>query len=245
MPDQPPLNLPDLSGVSLYLCTPSSDGKYVREYVRSLDATKEAVRAAGGKIDWGEIPYCADLSFARNMLFGAFLRSGFTHMLMVDADMGWDAYDPIRLIESGLEFVGGAGPRKKYPPQFCMDFTDEKGELLDSEYVEASRSMEVTGIGTGFLMIRRSVAEKMVEAYPDLVFEAEPGNVKTTEYGLFDPIITNKRRRSDDYAFCYRWRAIGGTIHMMPAIKLKHSGTHIFEGSVLESLVLSEPGLLR
>lgn len=229
---------PDLKGVSLYLTTPSGAGMYDRRYVRSLMQTVDVVRAAGGVIDWGEMPYCADLSHARARILGAFLRSPHTHMLMVDDDMGWSPHDVLRLIGTKLDFVGGAGPKKMYPVRYCIYSKDELGRDVHGEYSEETATMEVTGIGTGFLMITRACAERMVASYPELKFDPGEGQ---SEWGLFDSVyLPTGMRLSDDFAFCWRWRKIGGKVHVMPSIRLAHVGAHCFEGSLLDAM-LAEP----
>jgi hypothetical protein len=230
---------PDMRGVSLYLSTPSGSGEFDRRYVRSLMQTIDMVRSASGEIDWAEMPYCADLSLARNRILGAFLRSRHTHMLMIDDDMGWSPHDVLRLLQTKLDFVGGAGPKKLYPLRFCIHSRDDDGREVHGAYHENTGTIEVTGIGTGFLLVTRACVERMVSAYPELVFDPGEGQ---TEYALFDPVITNKRRYSDDFAFCWRWRKIGGKVHVLPSVRLAHVGTHCFEGSLLDAMA-AEPEL--
>lgn len=226
---------PDLTGVSLYVSTPSAEGAFDRRYVRALMQTAEMIRTAGGVIDHADMPYCADLSLARDRIIGAFLRSRHTHMLMIDDDIGWKPHDVLRLLATKLDFVGGAGPKKMYPLRFCIYAKDDNGNDMVGEYSEATQTLEVTGIGTGFLMITRAVAERMAQSYPELRFDPGEGQ---TEYGLFDPVITASRQRlSDDFAFCWRWRKIGGKVHVMPSIKLAHVGHHTFEGSLEEAMM--------
>lgn len=232
---------PDLKGVSLYLSTPSGAGEFDRRYVKSLIQTIDMVRSAGGEIDWAEMPYCADLSYARNRILGAFLRSRHTHMLMIDDDMGWSPHDVLRLIQTGLDFVGGAGPKKLYPLRFCIHSRDDQGREVHGAFHEATGTLEVTGIGTGFLLVTRACAERMVNAYPELTFD--PGEGKT-EYALFDPMIVNKTRYSDDFAFCWRWRKIGGQVHVLPSVRLAHIGSHCFEGSLLDAM-MAEPEMAQ
>ena len=228
---------PDLKGISLYLATPSGAGEFDRRYVKSLMQTVDMVRSAGGEIDWGEMPYCADLSYARDRILGAFLRSRHTHWLMVDDDMGWNPHDVLRLLAARLPLVGGAGPKKLYPLRFCIHSRDDMGREVYGAYHAATQTVEVTGIGTGFLLVSRECVERMVDAYPELLFDPGEGQ---TEYGLFDSIIVNRTRYSDDFAFCWRWRKIGGQVHVMPSIKLAHVGSHCFEGSLLEAMA-AEP----
>lgn len=225
---------PDLAGVSIYLCTPSGSGRYDRSYVRSLLQTKELVETVGGKLDWAEMPYCADLSLARNRILGAFWRGQHTHMLMIDDDMGWNPQDVLRLVMADLPIVGGAGPKKQYPLKFCVDASDENGDPVPEDYNLETDALGVTAIGTGFLMVRRDAIARLINSYPDLVFDTGNGPV---EYGLFDPLITPKLKRlSDDFAFCYRWRAVGGKIYVLPGVKLKHTGAHTFEGSLFDMM---------
>jgi hypothetical protein len=57
------------------------------------------------------------------------------------------------------------------------------------------------------------------------------------------------RYLSEDYAFCRRWRDIGGKVHVDLQCKLMHLGQHLFRGDLAESLRLqgrwSEGGWIR
>jgi hypothetical protein len=44
------------------------------------------------------------------------------------------------------------------------------------------------------------------------------------------------RYLSEDYAFCHRWRAIGGKVWVDLECKLMHLGQHLFRGDLAESL---------
>ena len=115
------MDRPDLKGVSLYLGTPSGAGQFDRRYVHSLMQTVDMVRSAGGEIDWGEMPYCADLSYARDRILGAFMRSRHTHMLMIDDDMGWSPHDVLRLLNTRLDCWWGR-PKKNVPSALLHPF---------------------------------------------------------------------------------------------------------------------------
>jgi hypothetical protein len=222
---------PKLGDVSVYIVTPCGDEKYDRRYTRSFENTTSMIRQCGGQVDWGEAPGSADLSLARARLFGAFLRSPHTHMMAIDSDMGWSALDVIRMIMLKRDFVAAAGPKKAYPIRFAFNLSDDNQEQLPFIEEGGTQLIEVTEIGMAFTLISRSCAERMAQAYPELNFQTENG---LTEHDVFAPMIVNGWRKSEDFAFCHRWRKIGGKIFMLPSVKLSHTGSHTFEASVAE-----------
>lgn len=44
------------------------------------------------------------------------------------------------------------------------------------------------------------------------------------------------RYLAEDYAFCRRWRDIGGKVFVDPLCKLGHLGQHMYRGNLAESL---------
>lgn len=88
-----------------------------------------------------------------------------------------------------------------------------------------------------FVLISRACAEKMVEAYPHLAYYGD-ADLKCLDYALFDPMLVqeddHQRRYSEDYAFCRRWRDIGGKVELLADVRLEHTGSHTFAGSFIE-----------
>ena len=81
--------------------------------------------------------------------------------------------------------------------------------------------MKVDYAGTGFMLIKREVFEKIEEATPHLAHEEIDGPT----HAFFDTSIEEGVYLSEDYFFCKRWSEIGGDIWMDPTVKLKHHGT--------------------
>ena len=219
---------PDLTGVRIMLAVPSHDGKYESVFVRSKDATADAITAAGGEMRFAEVSYCADIGLARARLLGTFLRSECTHMWAVDADMGWEAVDLLRMADLKVDFAAAAGPKKQYPIRYAFE-TDGKPMRVGPDGV----SFEIPRVGMAFCLITRAVVEKMIAAYPELAFRTDGGAV---DYGLFDPVYADMRRMSEDYSFCDRWTKLGGKIYMLPQIRLRHVGAHTFEGCLMDEI---------
>ena len=43
---------------------------------------------------------------------------------------------------------------------------------------------------------------------------------------------SSKKYESEDYGFCQLWRSLGGKIHVLPEIKLTHTGRIHYPGDI-------------
>lgn len=226
-------DVPDLRGVRLAIATPCGSGKYERVFMDSLLGSFQLLKHFGAEVVRYEMPYMSDIAMARNRLFGMFLRSECTHMLFVDDDMGWRPEDIIRLLVAKRDFAAVAGIRKVREPSYAVNCTDDDGQPLPVTMDAETGFLKVTEVGLAFTLLTHSLVERMAQAYPDLLYVGPDGR---EEHGLFMPMIVNKRYRAEDYAFCYRWRALGGEVLVCPEITLQHVGSHVWSGNWLEQL---------
>jgi hypothetical protein len=223
---------PDLTGVRLMIATPCHSGRPERTYNASLWKTMSMLSAKGCSATVMEENYTADISLARSNLFSAFYRSNATHMLFIDDDMGWEPASILRLFATGKDVVGVAGPKKRYPLAFAANFTDKDGNAVDLPFDPESGTHELGELGAAFLLISRHCAERMVEAYaPTLEFTWTGGE---RVFAVFQPMVDPELKKwySEDFAFCRRWRDIGGKVHVCAEVKLQHVGSHTYEGSL-------------
>lgn len=232
----------NLSHINLLIATPTGEGKLECVYVDALMQTKELLTSLGAKVSHAIVKYCADVSLARNRAFSAFVaHKQFTHCLMIDADMGWNAHDVVRMLLLERDFIGGVGCRKLYPATYCFTQNDDFGTPLAMNHEINTNVWEMTAIGGAFVLVTRNVADKMVEAYPELEFN-DDNSSKDKIWGFFDSFVNRgKRRLSDDYAFCHRWRSIGGKVFALLDVTLLHVGSHTFRGNLHEDLVENDP----
>ena len=85
-------------------------------------------------------------------------------------------------------------------------------------------------------MMKRRVLELMAAKYPETHYttahNAAVANPSPNLYALFDCLIEPETGHylSEDYAFCRRWRALGGAIWLDAQSKLTHVGPHDFIG---------------
>lgn len=220
----------DLRGLKVMLATPTGDGRIDTNYLDSMFEMVGHFNASGAELVWSKEPRNADIALARARLFGQFLHSGCSHMLMVDDDIGWDWSAIIRVFAARKDFVAVAGPKKFYPLTFACDYSAESGEAIPMRVDPESGAAECHHIGAAFALITRACAEKMSAAYDvDLGYDDAAGQ---PQVAVFNPFVMNRRYFSEDFAFCKRWRMIGGTVHVCIDVELSHTGAHTFRGAL-------------
>jgi flagellar biosynthesis GTPase FlhF len=96
---------------------------------------------------------------------------------------------------------------------------------------------QVKDIGTGFMMIAKSVIHKMIAKYPETKYRnnvAGYGNAVMNDcfYTLFDCCIdpVSKVYLSEDYLFCKRWIDMGGELWLDLNTNLNHTGIIDYKG---------------
>jgi len=235
-----------LEGLFIQVATPSLENKYGGNYVDSLMNIRTTLEHFGAEFDWVKFPGCSDLPHARNKILAKFTdHPKATHLMKIDCDIGSDANDIVRFITSNRDFVAGAGCKKQIPLEWCIgNNSDVTGKKEPCVFKKSGDQIVgyPNAVGTGFVMINKQCALRMRQAYPELKYQDRFDGEDV--WGLYDPVYygTNelKFRDFDDFAFCYRWRKIGGVVAVFPDIHLKHSGIHTFEGSWMDSDAVKE-----
>jgi hypothetical protein len=201
---------------------------------------------------------------ARNYCVDEFLRSGATHMMFIDSDIGFDPRDILVLMamsddDTEYDVIGGAYPKKcisweKIKAAVDRGAADEDPNVLEKyvgDYVlnpkagyetfAINQPVEVRELGTGFMMIRRKTFEDYERAFPELHYK--PDHARTEHFdghreimAYFDCAIEpeTKRYLSEDYFFCYNVQKMGGKVWLCPWMKLSHVGSYVFGGSLAD-----------
>lgn len=233
----------DLSSYNLLIATPIGDGKPEDAYAVSLDNTKQLIREYGGKVQNFKTKYVSDIYLARAKLFSFFLKhKEATHMLMIDSDQDWAPEDVVWMLLLNRDFLAAVSCKKIYPPEFAFNMISDNGEIQPLYHELETNVAEIPFVGGAFMMISRHCAEKMAKSYPELQYNSPDGDI---EYAVFDPIILingeKRRRLSEDYSFCHRWRKIGGKVEVKMDVNLGHTGSHRFSGSLYEYFLQNQP----
>ena len=233
-----------LSGKSVFIATPCYGGMCSEQYMRSVSMLSLALNKLSVPFNISTVVNESLVMRARNKLVRSFLDTDCTHLFFIDADIEFNYNDAIRMLSSDKDVVVGSYPLKTVRLDRLVD---KKYESLDdiqsviSDYViniKPSENniykvvdglIEIYDAGTGFMMIKREVIEKMIDNYPETSYRGEGDDFIT--HALFDTMIDEDGRYlSEDYTFCRRWQKIGGKVWLDPHVVLNHIGSYVYRG---------------
>jgi hypothetical protein len=151
-----------------------------------------------------------------------------THFMFIDADIEFQPESIFQMMAADVDIISGPYPKKAYPIAYNVNLkpqTKIRGPLYT-----------VDTAATGFLMFKRGVYEKLIEAHPTTKYVDDVGLGKQYEpfmYAIFDCYIDeNGHYLSEDWAFCRRAAALGYDIWCDSRVLLNHTGTHTFRGDL-------------
>lgn len=151
-----------------------------------------------------------------------------THFMFIDADIRFQPESILQMLAYDKEVIAGLYPKKTIPTNYVINLlpqTKIQGEIFT-----------VDTAGTGFLIFKRSVYERLIEAHPETKYVDDVGLGKQYEpmmYAIFDCKIDEKGHYlSEDWLFCRRWQAIGGEIWAHSKTLLNHIGHYEYQGDL-------------
>ncbi|MEM0935542.1 MAG: hypothetical protein AAGJ91_06515 [Pseudomonadota bacterium] len=182
----------------------------------------------------------AFVTTGRDRLAQACLEGGFTHLLLLDADLEFKPEDVARLLAADVPLVAGVYPRKEEGSAFAV-LLQEAGDG-PMPYNRERKLLAVDGVGAGFMLIRAEVFRAMAERLPEIAYLQEVEGAFHRRYAFFEQrILANGHRISEDILFCRRWRALGGTVWVAPDLRLRHWGMQVWDGTLADSLSADPP----
>lgn len=187
-----------------------------------------------------------DISELRSMYLSIFHdTTDFTHMLMIDADMGFQPeliFDMLMLDEP---LVGTIYSHRRLPQTWVGSGTG------DANAQRRGNFMEVEGVGMGVTLIRRDMVSKMIAEMPELI------DTRIAMHPAFDVLRTAGCSRlfrgfekldipdrgiiSEDLSFCMRHRQLGGKVWAAIGHRISHVGPHDFSGRYLDQFEQQTP----
>jgi hypothetical protein len=247
----------------LFVATPMYGGMNHGLYMKSCLDLQMLLTQHGVEVRFSFIFNESLITRARNYLVDQFLKTDFTHMLFLDADIHFTPQDVLDLLVRNQDVMGAPYPKKSinwknvaqaarmHPNLPAGELENVIGDYVfnvvkGTTKIQVNEPLEVLEIGTGYMMIKRDVFDKMKEAYPEHKFKPDfigqaDFDPSTYIHVFFDTMIDTKdsatgggsdRYLSEDYMFCQLWRKIGGKVFLCPWMRTQHIGTYAFTGNM-------------
>jgi predicted O-methyltransferase YrrM len=224
---------PPASGQKVMLAT-TSYGNPDASYTFSIARSREALSAAGIQSAYLLLQGNCHVDDARNAVVRDFLDSDCTDLVFLDADVSWEPEALVTLCQTDRDLCGGVYPYRRESEEETMPVRHLPQITVDDGLIE------VEGLPTGFMKIKRHVLETMAKVAKHFV----------KDDGTPHPVIFQRDyfgvgRRGGDIQFCMIWREMGGKLYAIPELRLGHAGVHVIKGSLGASLRRQGKSTLR
>ena len=197
----------------------------------------------------------------RNLSVGSFMESKHTHLLFIDSDIDFEAKSIQAMVDKDKDVISVPYPMKtfnwdkmfanfkegkvKNPIELAMNGNTYPMRLPNEDNFNIENGcIEVSHSPTGCMLIKRSVIEKMIEKYPEMrISQPTIINGKPVEkpflYNFFDTMFNpvDHTYMGEDFAFCKRWKDIGGKCHAIIDQLITHVGEHQYSGRFADELI--------
>jgi hypothetical protein len=238
-----------MAEIKIVVATPAHGEMFYAPYVQSVLRLQRAMHQRGWSMRHATVGY-AYVAEARNFLLTHwFDKTDATHLLFVDADMGFEPRLVLDMVAFDKPVIGVIYTKRQVDLKRLVALA-AKGETEDRAVARAhdfilrplrgraprriKGYVEVEGCGTGIMLIRRDAIATMLKMLPDI----NDTKAKTTSplaAGLdrliraFDNVEVDGVPLMDDFAFCHRWQALcKGELWARADQSVTHIGLHKF-----------------
>jgi len=167
----------------------------------------------------------------RNLLIKKFMETDATHMLCIDADLGWPAEAVLGMMRADKDIVVGLYPARGAPGKFFYRPITRENDTVIIE----NNLMRLTHAPAGFMLIKRESIQRMIDKFPERYANPkDPRNKSEDMYVFFNTELHDGEYWGEDYLFCRLATEAGLEIWADLDITFDHAGT---VGNVRTTLV--------
>ena len=242
----------------ILVATPAYGEMFYTPYVSSVIRLQRLMTRNKWDMTFASIAY-ADITESRNFLLTHWYdKTDATHLLFIDADMGYDPKLVADMVGLRKPMVGVIAPRRQIDLNRLAALA-AKGEKAERAIARShdflvrpvqrvgkprivNGFMEVEGCGAGIMLIERACVKTMLEKLPEL---SDASAKKTSPLAknldrlirAFEPLTVKGARLSEDYSFCHRWRtSCGGEVWANISHPITHVGLHRYAGRYQDAM---------
>lgn len=201
------------------LAAPSHDGKVNAWHAAALAETCKIGLANNILIFPLYMSFDSLVQRARNDIVKVAVESEVDDLVFIDCDQDWNPLDFFRLLSHDVDVVAAPVVKKSDMEQYNV-------KILGNVEVLDNGLMEVDGVGTGFMRIRKDALKKIYDASEEYteIHKPEPTRM------VFEVKIIDGELCSEDITFCRKWIDMGGKVYIDPTINSGHSGEKRWTG---------------
>jgi hypothetical protein len=261
-----------MSKPHLFIATPMFGGMCTGFYTQSIVTMQKVMGQEGISCTFSFMFNESLIQRARNGLVDQFLKTDATHLFFIDADIKFIAEQILHMLAVDKDIICGIYPKKEINWKGVKEGVDTgvpvdklkacTGSLVvnlvdyqGSVTVPAFEPIEIWAGGTGFMLIKREVFEKLADKVPAYTNNVGTVNVdyyESEDYAQFENALVNAPKPnlikeyfatsidpatnvllSEDYHFCHVARANGIKVYAAPWVQLAHLGSYLFEGGLV------------
>ena len=246
-----------MSKPHVFVATPMYGGMCAGYYTQSILQLSKMATEQGITFSFSFMFNESLITRARNGLVNAFLSTQATHLMFIDADIHFKPEHVFPMLDADKDIICGIYPKKEISwvsvrsaiergvendklkfntGAFVVNLVDYAGSVE----IPINQPVEIWNGGTGFMLIKREVFEKLADRVPSYTNDVTDlggmiSNKVIKEYFTTSIEEGTNRLLSEDYHFCQEWRKAGGKVYAAPWVELSHNGTYAFEGKLLQT----------
>ena len=239
----------------VFVATPMYGGSCFGTFHTSMQLLQKTFNQAGIVYTQSAMFNESLITRARNSMVAAFLKTEATHLMFIDADIGFKAEHVIPMLEADKDIICGIYPKKEINwasvrQAIAAGVPDEQLKYwtgsfvvnlmnhVDSVTVALNEPLEIYNGGTGFMIIKREVFEGLigkVPTYTNNVVDLSGSMGKEEIHEFFATSIEEGTNvlLSEDYHLCTIARKHGYKVWAAPWVELTHNGFYSFEGRLI------------
>lgn len=207
--------------INLMIATPAFENRVFIQYALSYANTLHFLQINGIQVTPLIVPSSSLLIAERNRIIEAFWRSGCTHLLCIDSDLGWPPQAILAMLQQNKDFIAGVYPARSDDNSFIFrPATNQDGSIIQEKHL-----LKMEYIPAGFMLLSRNAIKIMRDKFPELYYKPkDPRNKSEDGFAFFSVDVMDGEFWGEDYVFCRRAREAGLEIWVDPLIQFDHAG---------------------
>lgn len=243
---------------TIFVATPMYGGMCTGMYTSGIMQLVGVCGQSGLKMYYSFMMNESLITRARNSMAYDFLKTDATHLMFIDADISFNPADIPLMVNADVDIICGLYPKKEInwvevdaavkrgvPPQELQKHTGafvvNLPHGVETKQGKINEPLEISNGGTGFMLIKREVFEKLEDKVPsytnDMYHAVDTVREVKVIKEFFATSIDEESNRllSEDYHFCKIAREVGFRVYAAPWASFGHTGTYTFSGQLPRS----------